>query len=55
MPLWFIVLLLILFFGIPGGYYGFNHYGPVGGVGPLGLIAIVLIVLWASGYWPRRP
>jgi len=39
-----LIILLVLFFGVGGGYYGHSRWGPSGGAS-MGLGTILLIVL----------
>ena len=44
-----VVILLLIFGGIPGGYYAHRTYGGAGLGGVLGLVLIILVVLWLAG------
>lgn len=44
-----LIIILILVFGVGGGYYGFRRYGARGLGSVLGLILLVLVVLWFAG------
>jgi hypothetical protein len=49
-----IFVLLILFFGLGGGYWGYTTYGPRGGFGIVGLLILLLLLFYFFGggpYW----
>jgi hypothetical protein len=46
--LWIIILVLLLF-GLPGGFYGYNHWGAGGGLGIVGLVLLVLLLFYFIG------
>lgn len=52
--IWIILILVILFGGFGGSYYGYNHFGAWGGGLPVGLILLIIVVLWLAGAFPRR-
>ncbi len=44
-----LIVLVLLFGGIPGGYYAHRTYGGAGLGGVLGIVLIILLVLWLAG------
>ena len=44
-----ILILLLLIFGLGGGYYGYNRWGYNGGLGIVGLLVVILLLFWLIG------
>jgi hypothetical protein len=44
-----LIIVLVLVFGVGGGYYGNRQWGPGGGFGIVGVILVILIICWAAG------
>ena len=45
-----LLIILILFFGLGGGYYGHSRWGPSGGAGiGLGTILAILLIAYLLG------
>lgn len=45
-----LIIVLILVFGLGGGYYGHTLYGPVGGTGiGLGTVLLIVLILYLLG------
>jgi hypothetical protein len=44
------LIILVLFFGLGGGYYGHGRWGPSGGAGiGLGTVVLILLVAYLLG------
>lgn len=41
-----LLLVLLLVFGLGGGYWGATNWGPGGGIGIFGIVLIVLVVYY---------
>jgi hypothetical protein len=45
-----LIIILILVFGLGGGYYGHTRWGPRGGAGiSLGTILVILLIAYLLG------
>jgi len=44
-----LIIILILVFGLGGGYWGYSQWGPNGGFGILGTILVIVLVLYLLG------
>jgi hypothetical protein len=44
-----IIIILVLVFGVGGGYWGNRQWGPGGGLGVVGLILVILLICWLAG------
>jgi len=45
-----LIVILILLFGVGGGYYGHTRWGPSGGAGiGLGTIVVILLIAYMLG------
>jgi hypothetical protein len=45
-----LIVILILLFGVGGGYYGHTRWGPSGGAGMgLGTILVILLIAYMLG------
>jgi hypothetical protein len=44
-----LIIVLILLFGVGGGYYGYNQWGPSGGFGIVGTILLIVPILYLLG------
>lgn len=45
-----LIVLLVLVFGVGGGYYGHTRWGPSGGAGTgLGTILLILLIAYMLG------
>lgn len=46
-----LILVLVLLFGLGGGYYGHNRWGPSGGASiGIGTIVAIVVVLYLLGF-----
>lgn len=44
-----LIVVLVLVFGLGGGYYGYNQGGPAWGGGILGTVLLIVLILWLLG------
>lgn len=45
-----LIIILVLLFGLGGGYYGHARWGPTGGAGTgLGTILVILLIAYMLG------
>lgn len=45
-----LVIILLLVFGLGGGYYGHSRWGPTGGAGTgLGAVLVILLIAYMLG------
>lgn len=41
------LIVVLLLFGIPGGWYSYGHYGAPGGIGVGFLVVLLLVIILA--------
>jgi hypothetical protein len=44
-----LIIVLLLVFGVGGGYYGHSRWGPGGGLGVIGTVLVIALILYLLG------
>lgn len=44
-----LIIVLVLLFGVGGGYYGHSRWGTGGGLGIFGTVVVIALVLYFLG------